>query len=148
MKTQDNQVGHYFRDIYDGLISKLDEFPDNDPSPNLRECIRSVNFVRAELLARQHNLSSDILINLQELTLLQYLVDFENIAGLDKATEQYKMTIAEVVRILNLIKTEEYYHFYSYTHNTEQESISASFDSHYRDKLETSKLWKQLKDMI
>jgi hypothetical protein len=138
------QTGHYFRDIYTNLISRLAEFPDDDPSPNLRECIEKPNFVRAEMLARQHNLPTETLIQIQELTVLQYLIDFGNDQGLARVMHIYQMTPMELDRIVDLIKQEEYYPCFSFSRSTEHEGISAHWNDpqkYYDQKIKGTKKW-------
>ena len=114
-----NQSGTYFRDIYANLVKQLPEFPTGDPSPNLQECISKVNFVRAEMLAMQHNLSSDVITHLREMAILQFVIDYKNGPGLRKLTENFSLSPAEVGRIAGLIAQEKEYPCFSFSKNTE-----------------------------
>ena len=76
-----NEPEHYFRDIYNSLINRLNDFPSDDPSPNIQECLKKPNFVRAEMLAKQHNLPSETIIQIQEMTVLQYLLKSTKVNG-------------------------------------------------------------------
>ena len=125
-----NQTGTYFKERYTNLMSQSPKFPSDDPSPNFQACIEQPNFVRAEMLARQHNLSSEILISLQELAILQFLVDYQNAPGLVKLTKQFNMTPAEYHRILGLIKQEKDYPCFSFSKATEQ-GINESWATQY-----------------
>jgi hypothetical protein len=136
METKVRESGHYFGKIYAGLISKMSEFPNDDPSPNLRACIKppnfGPNFVRAEMLARQHSLSSDILIALQELAVMQYSIDFQNVPGLKELLKQFQITPLELVRLFELIKVEKVYPCFSFSKATEVEGgISSNWDNLY-----------------
>jgi hypothetical protein len=135
-----SELGYYFRDNVESLTKKKSEFPCDDPSPNLQQCLdfknqnpyifqgltyHGLNLVRAEMLAKQHNLSSEIIIQIQELAILQYLWDFWDSA---RDTEQpelremlklFKITPAELVRIIDLIKEEKEYPLFSYSRATE-----------------------------
>jgi hypothetical protein len=115
----DTESGYYFRDIYDSLINRLNDFPSDDSSPNLQKCLKEPNFVRAEMLARQHNLPSETIIQIQEMTVLQYLIDYKNIPGLAKVMDLYKMTPMELDRIVEIIKKEKYYPCHSTSRTTE-----------------------------
>ena len=112
-----NQTGTYFRDIYTDIVKQLPQFPTNDPSPNLQECIRDdyVNFVRAEKLAKQHNLALDIIKHLQELAILQYLVDFDNREGLLALGNEFNFSQPERVRLIQLIMKESTYPCFSFS---------------------------------
>jgi len=139
-----NETGHYFRDIYNSLINRLNEFPNDDPSPNFQECLKSPNFVRAETLAKQHNLPSETVIQIQEMTVLQYLIDYGNEEGLANIMHLFKMTPMELDRIVELIKKEEYYPCFSFSHSTENEGISAHWDdpeSIYKQRIKGTKDW-------
>ncbi len=118
-----NQSGTYFRDTYLTLVKQLPEFPAGDPSPNLQECIREederLNFVRAEMLARQFNLPSDTITRLREMAILQYVIDFKNGPALQKLIEDFSLSPAEVERIFELIKQEKEYPCFSFSRNTE-----------------------------
>ncbi len=137
MVIQYKQEGHYFRDIRNNLMGKRKDFPADDPSPNLQECLDcnanetytfnglkqyGFNLVRAEMLAKQHNLSPEIIIQIQELAILQYIWDFNNDIGLRKLLENFKITPAELTRIMDLIKQEKEYPLFSYSHSTEDSS--------------------------
>jgi len=117
------ESGTYFKDIYADLKRRLPEFPTDDPSPNLQECIGIkpdyVNFVRAEMLARQHNLSSEIITHLREMAILQYRRDYGNIHGLLTLIEEYGLTPSERSRIVQLIEQEEKYPCFSFSKETE-----------------------------
>lgn len=114
-----NKPGTYFRDIYANLVKQLPEFPNNDPSPNLQKCISEPNFVRAEMLARQHNLPSDVITHLQEMAILQYVIDFKNGPGLRKLIAEFGLSPTEVGRIAGLIVQEKEYPCFSFSKNTE-----------------------------
>jgi len=130
-----NQSGTYFRDIYANLVKELPEFPSNDPSPNLQDCINEkytyvdpqgnkserygLNFVRAEMLARQHKLPSDVVTHLREMAILQYVIDFKNAPGLQKVVSEFGLSATEIGRIAGLIAQEKEYPCFSFSKNTE-----------------------------
>jgi len=114
-----NQSGTYFRDIYATLVKQLPEFPNDDPSPNLQECISNANFVRAEMLARQLNLPSNVITHLREMAILQYVIDYKNRPGLQKLIENFSLSPAEVRRTAGLIEQEKEYPCFSLSGNTE-----------------------------
>jgi len=113
-----SESGTYFRDVLVDLKGRLSEFPDDDPSPNLRMCIDGSNYVRAEMLARQHNLSLDVVTHLRELAVFQYMVDFENTPGLLRLREDFGFSRDEALRILRLVLSEKKYPGFSYSRNT------------------------------
>lgn len=115
------QTGTYFRDIYSNIVRQLPQFPIDDPNPNLQECIKPdyVNFVRAEILAKKHNLSSDIIKHLQEMAVLQYLVDYNNLEGLLKLSSDYNLSRSERIRLVNLVAQESAYPCFSFSKTTE-----------------------------
>ena len=112
------QAGVYFQDLYANLKSKAPMLPSDDPSPNIQTCIDRPNFVRAELLARKHNLSSDIVIACQELAIMQYVVDFQNVLGLRIIIKEFKVTPMELNRIFALLQQETSYTCFSFTKAT------------------------------
>lgn len=115
-----NQTGTYFRDLYADIVKQLPQFPTNDPSPNLQECIRDdyVNFVRAEMLAKKHNLPSDVVTHLQELALMQYFKDYDNLTGFEKLIQEYKITPNNRARIVLLSLKENNYPCFHFTQHT------------------------------
>jgi len=123
-----NEPGAYFRYIYADLLKRLPSFPATDPAPNLKDCISAPNqersnsgpnFVRAEMLARQHNLPSDVITHLREIAILQYVIDYKNFVGLEVLIREFGLSPDEVSRIIELIKTEKTYPCFSYTGATE-----------------------------
>jgi len=116
-----NESGTYFRDIYADIVKQLPQLPTDDPSPNLQECIRDnyVNFVRAERLAKQHNLAPDIIKHLQELAILQYLVDFDNREGLLALGSAFNLNKSERIRLIQLIMKESIYPCFSFNKHME-----------------------------
>jgi hypothetical protein len=114
-----SEPGRYFRDIYADLVERIPELPTIDPTPNLRECIHTANFVRAEMLARQQNLSLDVITHLREMAILQYIIDYRNFDGLKRLIVEFELTPAEVRRILGLIEREKTYPCFSLSKNTE-----------------------------
>jgi len=115
------QAGVYFKDLYANLKSKAPMLPSDDPSPNIQTCIDQPNFVRAELLARKHKLSQDIVIACRELAVMQYVLDFKNFPGLKKIIKELKFTPMEFNRVFKLLKEEKYYPCFSFDKATEQE---------------------------
>jgi len=136
-----SESGTYFKDIYADLKRRLPELPTGDPSPNLQECIGSkpyyVNFVRAEKLARQHNLSPEIITHLQEMALLQYSRDYHppNIHGLLELLEEYGLTPSERSRIAQLIEQEESYPCFSFSKATERAAYLEDYSLFVREAL-------------
>lgn len=130
------ESGTYFKDIYTDLKRQLPEFPTDDPSPNLQECIGIkpdyVNFVRAEMLARQYNLSSEIITHLREMAILQYLVDYKNIAGLQALMQEFNLTPSERSRIVGLIEQEKEYPCFSFSKHT-QLAINENWRKEWRN---------------
>jgi hypothetical protein len=135
-----SESGYYFRDIVENLTKQKSEFPTDDQSPNLQQCLDfqnqnpyvsqglkhyGLNLVRAEMLAKQHNLSEEIIIQIQELAILEYFWDFwddkrdSEQAGLKEMLKIFKITPAELARIINLIIKEKEYPLYSYSRATE-----------------------------
>jgi hypothetical protein len=116
-----DKSGTYFKDIYADIVKQLPQFPTDDPSPNLQECIRDnyVNFVRAERLAKGHNLAPEIVKHLQELAILQYLVDFGNREGLLELGHEFNFSRDERVRLIQLIMKESVYPCFSFSRRTE-----------------------------
>ena len=118
-----SEYGTYFRDIYADLMERLPEFPTSDPSPNLQECVGTrpnyVNFVRAEMLARQHNLPPDIIAHLQEMAIIQHLIDYRTSIGFYKLMDEFNLNPTERSRIIRLIKKEKTYPCFSFSKNTE-----------------------------
>ena len=114
------------KELYDNLVVQSSDFPSDDLSPNLQECIRSVNFVRAEMLARRHNLPSSVFRSLQELALMQYARDFRNLTGFEKLVKEYNITPSERKQIVLNIFREETYPCFSFSKHTER-SINESW---------------------
>lgn len=118
-----SESGTYFRDIYADLMKRLPDFPTSDPTPNLQECIGTkpnyVNFVRAEMLARQHSLPLDVITHLREMAIFQFLIDYKNIAGLRKLIDEFDFNPAELSRVIGLIEKEKIYPCFSFAKNTE-----------------------------
>lgn len=114
-----SQTGTYFKDIYNDLMSRLPEFPSNDPPPNLQESIKPgyVNFVRAEMLARQHNLPSEVITHLREMAILQYVIDYKNGPGLERLIDDFTLSQTEIRRIVGLIEQEKVYPCFSFSKN-------------------------------
>jgi hypothetical protein len=145
----DIQKGHYYKDIYDSLVNRLTEFPDNDPSPNLRQCLGEskqgqggLNFVRAEMLAKQHGLADDVLSAIRELALMQYMWDFDNLSGFNTLIQDFNITQSDRTRIVLRILEEGSYPFFSFSKNTEQ-SIDESWASRYAPNIRISTKGKQ-----
>jgi len=138
-----SETNTYFKDIYDELVKRLPTFPEDDPSPNMQECIRNdyVNFVRAEMLAKKHNLSSDVITHLQELALMQYFMDYDNFIGFEKLIHEYKITQNDRTRIVLLsLKETKYpcFHFSQHTLDSIDENQAARYagSSSFRAKRE------------
>lgn len=69
---------------YNDLLDKVHEFPTDDPSPNMQQCLMPINdknYTRAVLLAEKHNMSRDIVAGLQELSFLQFIYIYQNYDG-------------------------------------------------------------------
>ena len=116
-----SEVGAYFKDIYRDLVNRLPLFPSDDQPPNLQDCIKPdyVNFVRAEVLAKSHNLPDDIITHLQELSLNQYFRDYDNFEGFDKLIKEYKITQKERTRIgLLILECRDNYPCFHFTQHT------------------------------
>jgi hypothetical protein len=128
----DNESGTYFKSIYDDIVKRLPTFPSDDPSSNFRECIRPnyVNFVRAETLAENHNLPKDIIAHLQELALMQYMWDYNNLEGFEKLIQEYRISQKERIRIGLLILNEKEYPCFSFSRNT-LNNIDENWASNY-----------------
>ncbi len=116
--TIDNEPGTYFRDIYADLTNRLPGFPAEDATPNLQECIRGANFVRAEMLATQHQLPSDLIAHLREMAMLQYIIDYRNFVGVEELIRMFELPRAEVSRIIGLIEEEKEYPCFSFSRHT------------------------------
>jgi len=114
-----SEPGTYFRDVYADLLKRVPGFPASDPNPNLPECISAANFVRAEMLARQHKLPSDVITHLREMAVLQCIIDYRNFDGLKRLVEEFELAPAEVRRILGLIEAENTYPCFSFSKKTE-----------------------------
>jgi hypothetical protein len=116
----DSPIGTYFKGIYDDLVKRLPTFPSDDPSPNLQECVKDdyVNFVRAEMLAKSHNFPDDVITHLQELALMQYMWDYNNLSGFEKLIQEYHISQKERIRIGLLILNEKEYPCFSFSRNT------------------------------
>ena len=115
-----SETGTYFKGIYSDLVNRLPSFPSDDPSPNLQDCIKTdyVNFVKAETLAESHNLPKDIITHLQELALMQYMWDYNNLSGFEKLIQEYHISQKERIRIGLLILNEKEYPCFSFKKNT------------------------------
>lgn len=119
MMNEASESGAYFKCVYADLLERLPEFPASDPAPNLRECIPAANFVRAEMLAKQHELPSEVITRLREMAVLQYVIDYRNFDGLDRLIEQFELTQSDITRILALIQEERAYPCFSFSKATE-----------------------------
>lgn len=115
-----SESSEYFQVIYDDLVKRLPSFPSDDPSPNLQDCIKPdyVNFVRAEMLAKSHNLPNDVITNLQELALFQYFRDYDNLEGFERLIQEYKITQKGRTRIGLLMLEESKYPCFHFTQHT------------------------------
>lgn len=145
----DIQKGHYYKDAYASLLNRLTEFPDTDPSPNLRQCLGEpkqgqdgLNFVRAEMLAKQHMLADDVISAIRELALMQYMWDFDNLSGFNTLIQDFNITPSDRTRIVLRILKEGAYPFFSFSKNTEQ-SIDESWASRYAPNIHISTKEKQ-----
>lgn len=118
------EEGLYFKNIYGGLIGEITNFPNDDTRPNLQECISPMpNFHRAVKLAKLHNLPSEIITQFQELSIYQFLVDYQNTKGLNNIIEEYNINRDTLYRIISLIEKEKTYPCYSYSAETEWAAI-------------------------
>jgi hypothetical protein len=72
-----------------------------------------------EMLARQHNLPLDLITHLREMAIIQFLIDYKNIAGLQKLIDAFDLDRAERSRIFGLIEKEKIYPCFSFTKNTQ-----------------------------
>jgi len=115
-----SETGTYFKGIYDDIVKRLPSFPNDDPSPNFQECIKTdyVNFVRAETLAEAHNLPKETITHLQELALMQYMWDYNNLEGFENLIQAYNISQKERIRIGLLILNEKEYPCFSFNRNT------------------------------
>ena len=123
-----NQGGTYFKETYNHLKSLAPQLPSDDPPPNIQICIvppispppYGPNFHRAAFLARKHNLSPEIVRELRELTIMQYILDFKNFPGLKIVIKELKFTPMEFNRVYKLIQEEKYYPCFSFDKATEK----------------------------
>jgi hypothetical protein len=115
-----SETGTYFKVIYSDIVKRLPSFPIDDPSQNLQDCIKPdyVNFVRAETLAETHSLPKDVITHLQELSLMQYMWDYNNLEGFEKLIQEYHISQKERIRIGLLILNEKEYPCFSFNRNT------------------------------
>lgn len=113
-----SERGEYFRGIYADLLVWLPEFPTSDPTPNLPQCIHSANFVRAEMLARQHRLPSDVITRLREMAVLQHIREYESTDDLERMMERFKLGENDIRRILVLAEEETTYPLSSFSKAT------------------------------
>ncbi len=116
------QNGTYFKSLYDNLVKLSSTFPTDDPSPNLVDCLSNdqrLNFRRAEVLARQHNLPTTVVQHLRELTILQFVIDYANKPGTNRIINEYEYSEKEIGRLAGLIAQEKYYPCFSFSKNTE-----------------------------
>jgi len=70
------------------------------PEENIRSEIARHNFVRAVMLAQQHEYPQDKVQYLQKLALKQYASEYRNVQGLHKLMQEYGFSEAEVEQIL------------------------------------------------
>ena len=137
--------GYYFQNLVDELTKRKPEFPTDDPTPNLQQCLDfqctqpykfnqqdyyGLNLVRAEMLAKQHNLSPDVIKHLQELAYLQYSYDFRNWEGMKNLVDRFETRTKDLKRIFHLIDEEKVYPMFSYRRETEM-SIDESWHETY-----------------
>jgi len=71
------------------------------------------------MLARQHNLSVEVVKHLQEMAVLQCLVDFNSREGLLKLGTEFKLSQSERIRLIKLISNESSYPCFSFSKHTE-----------------------------
>ena len=110
--------GRYFKNIYQALFNQMHNFPNNDEPPNIQQCISKVNFIRAETLARKHNLPTTVVKELQECAIFQYFTDYENIQGLCKLSDDFNLALPERQRLIDLIMKEKEYPWFPHNKRT------------------------------
>jgi len=81
-----------------------------------------VNFVRAEMLAKQHGLSDSLITNLQEMAILQYVVDYKNGHGVMELVEKFGLSSRDIGRLARLIEQEMEYPCFSFSRETRMAS--------------------------
>ena len=114
LSLQDDTTGEYFKNTYEELLRLSSTFPPINTPPNIQECLSSWNFYRAVALARQHNMPFEIISQLQECAIYQYLFDYKNPLGSQALIQEYGLTATDMDRIDRLIRDEKVYPFFSY----------------------------------
>ena len=153
------ETGTYFKGIYNDLVNRLSSFPSDDPSPNIQDCLRGtyqqkfngvpnglehgfVDFVRAGMLAKSHNLPEDVITHLQELALMQFMWDYNNLEGFEKLIQEYHISQEERKRIGLLILNEKQYPCFSFsakTLNNIDENWASNYGVPFQVKRETGR---------
>jgi len=109
-KEQDYERAAQLTEEAGRLRSELDKLEEQSGLSQLREHIPEAeidfeigrrNFVRAAMLAEQHQYPLEKVRYLQELALKQYACEYRNAQGLQKLIREYGFSKSDVVRVMD-----------------------------------------------